>query len=150
MKDLANDIKIVNVITPAVVGAADVQGADVDRLGYDSVTFVISVGAEGDTLSGSIYFDFILQHGDAASPTTPVAKADIVVPKDQSVVLSPDTTGIVLNLDDPAEAPVLVKVGYKGGKRYLSLKADKTGTHTNGTPMTALAILGNPVQRPVA
>ncbi len=150
MKDQCNDLKVVSVITPQVETTTDLTGADVDRAGFESVTYVISVGAEGDTLSGSVKLDVKLYESDTATPASSgavVAAADVIVPKDQSVVLD-GTSGIVLTVDANAEAPVLVKLGYKGEKRYTTLVADETG-FTNGLAVAAIAILGNGAQRPV-
>lgn len=40
-------------------------------------------------------------------------------------------------------------VGYRGKRRYLKLLADFTGTHSSGTPMSAVVQLGNPISAPV-
>ncbi len=149
MKDMSNNIKVVSALAAAVYGSADVNGSAVDRQGFESVTFAMSVGAEGDTLTGSLYIQVEMEHSDDNSTWTDCAAADIIVPKDQTVVVD-GTNSIVFKADDGAEAPVVFKVGYKGGKRYSRLVYNKEGTHSNGTPAAALAILGHASMLPVA
>lgn len=153
MKDLANEIKIVDALVVAVRGAADVNGPAVDRAAsgviYEAVTFAVQVGAEGDALDGTTYFQLELEHSDDNSTWTNCAAGDVLIPKDQSVVLD-GANSIVALIDAAAEAPVTIKFGYKGGKRYARLVLNKEGTHTNGTPIGAVAILSHPSVKPVA
>lgn len=53
-------------------------------------------------------------------------------------------------IDDAAEDDAVIRFGYKGNKRYLQAVATATGSHSNGTPMAVLALLGSPSQAPVA
>ena len=57
---------------------------------------------------------------------------------------SVDSNGIFLTLDANAETPQVTSIGYVGGKRYLRVVADFTGTHSNGTPIAATIIKGSP------
>jgi hypothetical protein len=155
MKDQANSLKLVSVIAPQVItsGGGDVTGADVDRTGFESVTFALQVGSEGETLSGSVKFDLKVYESDSASPVSSGAvadAADIIVPDDQSAVLNASSSGIVATIDANAEAPATLKVGYKGGKKFVTILADQTGTMSTGTAVAVLAILGNPAAEPVA
>lgn len=149
MKDQANSLKVVNALTPAVYGAADVNGANVDRLGFESVTYAVTIGAEGDALAADLYIQVELEEADDTGSYSDCAASDIIVPADQTVVLD-GTNSIVFKADAGAEAPVVFKFGYKGGKRYSRIVYNKEGTHTTGTPAAAVAILGNPATLPVA
>ena len=63
MRDISNRTKAVTC-QDAKVFTADTDGTTVDRKGFESLMFVVNSGIEGDTLSGSVKFDFILQHSD--------------------------------------------------------------------------------------
>lgn len=158
MKDQANDLKVVDALVPAVRGSADVNGATVSRVSggvvYESVTYAIQFGAEGDTIDGTTYFQLEMEHSDddgAGSPAswTNCGASDVLVPEDMTVVLD-GTDSIVALINAVGELPVTVKVGYVGGKYHSRLVLNKEGTHTNGTPVAAVAILGNPSVLPVA
>jgi hypothetical protein len=55
MQDLSNNISIGNSIINGVKTAA-ANGTGIDLQGFEEATAVVSVGAEGDTLSSSVYF----------------------------------------------------------------------------------------------
>jgi hypothetical protein len=148
MRDLANNLKALAALVAAVV-TADTNGADVDLQGFDSAMIALNVGAEGDTLSGSVKFDFILQEAPddgAGSPGTYVAVTDTKKVTYGTV----DSSGIFATIDDNAEAPAVHRIGYIGTERFIRVVVDATGTHTNGTPMSAMAVLGNAELKPVA
>ena len=63
MQDLSNNIELGNSIINAVK-TADANGTGIDLQGFEEATAVVSVGAEGDTLSGSVYFEVSLEHSD--------------------------------------------------------------------------------------
>jgi len=136
MKDLANNISIIQSIAP-VVGTSDTNGTGVDLQFFESATAVVDTGVEGDTLSSSVKIDFKLEDSDDDSTYTAVTSALHVT--DGSV----DSNGIFLTLDANAETPQVTSIGYVGGKRYLRVVADFTGTHSNGTPMAASIIKGS-------
>jgi len=131
MKDLANNISIVQSIAP-VVGTSDTNGTGVDLQFFESAVAVVDTGVEGDTLSSSVKIDFKLEDSTDNSTFTAVTSSTAVT--DGSV----DSNGIFLTLDANAETPQVTSIGYVGGKRYLS------GTHSNGTPIAATIIKGSP------
>lgn len=140
MKDLSNSIVPVVSLAAAVRSAA-ANGTGVDLQGYESATILVDVGAEGDTLSGSVYFEVSLEHSDDNSTFTDCAQADIV---DGTIAAD----GIFLKLDgttggDPDTAGGIFRVGYVGGKRYVRVVLAKTGTHSNGTPLGAMVVKGH-------
>ena len=136
MKDLANNISIIQSIAP-VVGSSDTNGTGVDLQFFESATAVVDTGVEGDTLSSSVKIDFKLEDSDDNSTFTAVTSSLHVT--DGSV----DSNGIFLTLDANAETPQVTSIGYVGGKRYLRVVADFTGTHSNGTPIAATIIKGS-------
>tara|TARA_R100000808_G_C2153141_1_gene163075 strand:+ start:1222 stop:1686 length:465 start_codon:yes stop_codon:yes gene_type:complete len=140
MKDLSNNINPAVSIINAVKTAAG-NGTGVDLQGYESATVLVDVGAEGDTLSGSVYFEVSLEHSDDNSTYSDCAQADII---DGTIAAG----GIFLKLDgttggDPDTAGGIFRIGYVGGKRYVRVVLAKTGTHSNGTPIGAMIVRGH-------
>ena len=153
-RDLVNNIKLTNLIKPIVVNN-DTEGggsttAGVDTKGYDSVVLAALFGDSGDTLSGSVYFEVKLEDSDDNSTFAAVTNADYVLLPDGGIATAPAAGGVIATIDAPSEDQVAVIVGYVGPKRYVRLFIDTTGTHTNGTPATALAILGHPSLSPIS
>ena len=141
MQDLSNNIGLGNSIINAVKTAAE-NGSGIDLQGFEEATAVVSVGAEGDTLSGSVYFEVSLEHSDDDSTYTDCVQADIV----NGTI---DAGGIWLKLDgttggDPDTAGGQWQVGYVGGKRYVRLVLAKAGTHSTGTPISGLIVKSRP------
>ena len=141
MQDLSNNISIGNSIINGVKTAA-ANGTGIDLQGFEEATAVVSVGAEGDTLSGSVYFEISLEHSDDDSTYTDCVQADIV----NGTIAS---GGIWLKLDgttggDPDSAGGQWQVGYVGGKRYVRLGLAKSGTHSNGTPISGMIVKSRP------
>jgi hypothetical protein len=140
MRDLSNNINPAVSIINAVKTAAG-NGTGVDLQGYESATILVDVGAEGDTLSSSVYFEISLEHSDDDSTYTDCAQADII---DGTI----SSGGIWLKLDgtangNPDSAGGIFRVGYVGGKRYVRVVLAKTGTHSNGTPIGAMVVRGH-------
>ena len=140
MRDLSNNINpAVSVINAVKTAAAN--GTGVDLQGYESATILVDVGAEGDTLSSTVYFEISLEHSDDDSTYTDCAQADII---DGTI----SAGGIWLKLDgtangNPDSAGGIFRVGYVGGKRYVRVVLAKTGTHSNGTPIGAMVVRGH-------
>lgn len=142
MRDLASNITEQILITSATY-SADTTPVAVDLQGYDAAVVLIEVGAGGITFSGTNKIEFVLTHSDDNSTYSNVADADI-----QGV--SGTSNGIVYSLTSAHASGTITEVGYVGGKRYIKLLADFSGTHGTGTPLSAIAILGRPNLRPVA
>jgi hypothetical protein len=136
MYDLSNNTGAVVSLT-AANRTADANGTGVDLQGWESALVLAVCGAEGDTLSGSVYITFKLEHSDDDSAWTAVAQADVV---DGTI----GEAGAFVTIDDGAEAPSIHQLSYVGGKRYIRIVDDRTGTHTNGTPTAAVVVKGNP------
>jgi len=140
MRDLMQDIQIVQTIVPIVANnTAEGTGLGVDRKGFEAAELLVHVGDSGDTLSGSLYWTIKLQENDVDTAGTyaDVAAGDIIGPNQ----------GLVI--DAPAEDQRIVRIGYKGKKKWLRALLTQTGTHTNGTPLGAVFILGSPAVRPI-
>lgn len=142
MRDIVSNIAVVSAIVPAVL-AADNTPAAVDLHGFNSAMVSIQVGAGGITFSGTNKIEFVLSHSDDDATYAPVDQADV-----QGV--TGVASGIILALKAAHADPSVTRVGYVGGKRYLKLLADFSGTHGTGTPIAATVIKGNPHSAPVA
>jgi hypothetical protein len=141
MQDLTHNIVVDNSIINAVKTAA-ANGTGVDLKGFEEATAIVSVGAEGDTLSSSVYFEISLEHSDDDSTYTDVTQSEIV---NGTIAAG----GIWLKLDgttggDPDTAGGQWQLGYVGGKRYVRLVLAKTGTHSNGTPISGMIVKSRP------
>lgn len=139
MRDLANNVKAVQSITP-VTATNSGDGAGVDLKGFESATIVVSTGIEGDTLSNTKKIDFKLQESDDDTTYTAVSSGIIDA--------SANADGIFLTLASNASTPQITVVGYVGGKRYVRVVGTLTGTHTNGTPISATVVKGHPIHAP--
>lgn len=136
MKDLANNVKRVQSLDPVVLTATQVF-AGVDRAGFESVVQCALIGESGDTLSGSVKIDLILEESSDNSVWSAVTSADKVTGG------TVDGSGIFATIDDGAEDDAVYSIGYTGGLQYSRINAVFTGTHTNGTPVGGLAVLGH-------
>ena len=141
MQDLTHNIVVSNSIINAVKTAA-ANGTGVDLKGFEEATAIVDVGAEGDTLSGSVYFEISLEHSDDDSTYTDCVQADVI---NGTIAAG----GIWLKLDgttggDPVTTGGDWQIGYVGGKRYLRLVLAKTGTHSNGTPISGVIVKSRP------
>lgn len=140
MFDLSNNIATA-ISVKAAVTTANTTGTGVDLSGYESAVMICDVGAEGDTLSSSVYFEFAIQHSDDNSTFTACTQANII---DGTIAAN----GIFWKVDgttggDPDTTGAIMRVGYVGGKRYIRCVITKTGTHTNGTPIGVMVVKGN-------
>lgn len=131
MKDIQNAIAVKTI--QAIVGNNDTEGTGVgvDLAGAGSALMIAAIGISGDTLSGSVYVTVKFQESNDNSTWNDIADAD----------LGGGANSVVI--DDAAEDDVVVQRTYKGGKRYVRVFVDFTGTHTNGIPIAAVIVTGN-------
>lgn len=134
MKDMHNNISIVNVITPQAVGTTGIGGGKlsgiIDRQGFGSVEFAYQSGASAsvaDTIVPVVY-----EAAATGDSFTSVANADLLG-TESAITLT---------------AAGVKRVGYAGSKRYLKLRLYGVGTAT--AIVAATAVLGNPNLAPVA
>ncbi|MGB5092954.1 MAG: hypothetical protein WBN97_06540 [Parvibaculum sp.] len=142
MRDLHHNIKTMLTLDPAVTTAAR-SGAPVDSQGFHSIVHVACFGASGDTLSGSLKFEVKLEASDDASTWSAVTNANHV----QGGPVN--ASGVFATIDSLAKDQLDYRIGYCGPSRYSRLTITPTGTHANGTPMGALAILASADVKPV-
>lgn len=150
MRDLASKIASVVAIAAATY-SADTTPAALDLQGFDSAALLISVGAGGITFDGTNKIEFVLTHADDDGTGNPgtftnVAAADINGAGAPTTV----TNGIVKALTAAHASADVTEIGYIGGKRYLKLLADFSGTHGTGTPISVTLTKGFPKNAPAA
>lgn len=141
MRDLHNQVAVRHTLVPATL-SADTTSTAVDRRGFESVEHAVIAGQSGDTLSGSVKIDIKLEHSHDASVWEAVTTPDVIG-------AAVDDAGLFATIDDAAEDEAVYRIGYVGGRRYSRVAADFTGTHTNGTPVAAFALLSHAHAKPV-
>jgi len=142
MKDLHSQVSVATLIGAATLSADNTPVA-VDRAGYEAVEIILAIGAGGITFSGTNKVEFMLTHSDDDSTYTAVTDADMIG-------VSGISSGIIKSLVAAHASAASYRYGYKGGKRYLKLLADFSGTHGTGTAVAAVAVLGSAGIKPVA
>lgn len=134
MKDLHNTLKRTNVISPiSQAGNAAMVGAIIDRQGYESLEFTITLGTI--TTAGTAY-TALLEESDAANMagSNAVADADLI-----------GTEALASFVD--SEVNTTKGLGYKGNKRYVRLTVTPAG-NTGASTMGAVAIQGSGAIKP--
>lgn len=119
------------VNTATISSSTTTAGNIIDTQGYNSLTFILNVGARTDGT-----YTISLEHGDAANLS------------DTAAVTGTDLVGTVAG-SAVAAAQTQKKLGYVGNKRYVRASIVSTGV-TSGATVGALAVLGRPNVGPVA
>lgn len=134
-KDLYNNIHPVIAIAPVTIsdGTALVSGA-IDTLGYESVTFVIQTGALADA---DATWAVVVKDGDTSSQGSHTAVADTFLLGTEA------SAGFAFGDDGEAR-----KIGYVGGKRYVSIEIDDVVANSGSAPIAVVALLGHPRSAP--
>lgn len=142
MKDNHSATKAFVAIEAAAL-SADSTPAAIDLQGFTSAEVLLSVGVGGITFNGTNKVEFVLTHSDDDTTYTNVADADLLG-------VSGTSDGIIKALNSAHASAAAYRFGYIGGKRYLKLLADFSGTHGTGTPIAAIVLAGHAQQGPVA
>lgn len=136
MRDLHNNVAVKRVISPVSVADTTAQvGQVIDRQGFDSLEYVISIGAVADV---DATFTVLLEESDASDMggANAVADADLLGTE--------AAAGFQFDDDDQVR-----KLGYKGNKRYTRLTITPVN-NASAALLGAVAVLGNPSNAPVA
>lgn len=131
-RDLMNNVHPVVAIAPVVVtdGTAQVSAA-IDTQGYSSVTFIILLGTLADA---DATWAVTVKEGDDSTQGNHTAVADA------ELVGTEALAGFAAATDDG----LCRKIGYKGGKRYVSIEIDDVVANSGNAPMAVLCLLGHP------
>lgn len=141
MRDMAHNVQVKRIISPASVADDTAQaGQIIDRLGYDSLTYIISTG---DIADANATFAVLLEESDAANMAgaNAVDDADMI---SQTAGAAPEAAA-GFQFDDDNE---IRKLGYIGHKRYTRLTVTPSG-NASAALISAVAVLGHPHVAPV-
>lgn len=135
MKDLASNVDVRRVISPVSVADNTPQvGQVIDRLGYRSLTFVISVGAVADA---DATFAVLLEESDTeGSGYTSVS--------DHNLIGTEVAAGFQFDSDNQVR-----KIGYKGSMQYVRLTITPT-FNASAAMFSVVAVLGHPLLSPAS
>lgn len=142
MKDM-HSAMTASVAIAAAVYTADQTGATIQRTGYESLEFVLSMGVGGITFTGANKIEMVIEHSDDGSAWSAVADGDVLG-------ATVGAGGIVKTFDAAHVAGAQYRFGYKGAKHYARMNADFSGTHGTGTPLAVTALLINGHSNPQA
>lgn len=143
MKDIHSDMLAALAFAPNVY-TDDPTALTIDLRGYDAAEIILAVGVGDITFSGTNKIEFKLTHSDDDSTYTAVELKDVLG------VASVGTGGIIKALTSAHAAAAAYRFGYKGGKPYLKLLPDFSGTHGTGTPIAGLVLKGEGQDNPQA
>jgi hypothetical protein len=141
MRDFTNNAQVKRVLSPVSVSDTTAQvGEIIDRLGYDSLTYVIATGSIADA---DATFAVLLEESDAANMAgaAAVADADMI---SQTAGTAPETAA-AFQFDDDNEVR---KLGYIGNKRYTRLTITPVA-NASAALIAAVAVLAHPSVAPV-
>lgn len=141
-KDSTQSVSPVQAIGPAVLDADNTPAA-IDMRNFGSAVICLSVGIGGITFTSTNKIEFKLTHSDDNSTYEAVSQGDV-----KGVTVGDG--GIVKSMSAEQAAATLDEIGYHGGKQYLKLLADFGGTHSTGTPISAVVVRCQPYIGPVA
>jgi hypothetical protein len=144
-RDLVHNVKSVRSISPVAAGTTGTGtvGKVVDTQGYEGVTIILDYGTITAT---SATITPVVKHGDVTGTMTSVADADLLTaiagtaPELAGAITAttPRTSGVSKNVSK--------RIGYVGGKRYVSCNLVPTVTAT--TPVAATVVLSSPRHAP--
>tara|TARA_R110000751_G_scaffold29882_3_gene76888 strand:+ start:317 stop:742 length:426 start_codon:yes stop_codon:yes gene_type:complete len=126
-KGFENDSPLLGSI--AVTATAGFTSAACDLINNDGSLLVVNMGNSGDTLSASVYWELEVEDSPDDSTWTDVPDALI------TDAVTGSNTGTFAKVDAPAEDSRIFTTAYLGRQRYVRIVVNKTGTHTNGTPI---------------
>lgn len=138
-RDNFNDLNFKVALAPlaaAVTDGTTLKTVAIDTLGYESVTFVIITGTIADV---DATWTATLKDGTTSTQTAHAQVAS------DFVIGSEALAGLTF-----ADDGVCKKIGYKGGKRYVSLELTNVVANTGVIPIAILAVLGDPKVRPTS
>lgn len=137
-RDLMNDINPLVAVAPQVVAdGSSLVSVAIDTKGYESVTFIVLLGTLADA---DATWTVTVKDGDDGTQGNHAAVADTFLVGTEALA------GIAAADDDS----LCKKIGYTGGKRYVSIEIDNAVANTGNAPIAVLALLGHPHSRPTA
>ena len=105
-------------------------GNVIDTAGFDSVTFIASIGTRTD----GTYTPVITESATSGGSYTAVDDADLIGTEAAAALTASNTSSII---------------GYVGKKQFVKFSFASTSTSSGSTGCTAIAVLGSPKHAPV-
>jgi hypothetical protein len=131
-------------VLASVSGAGDNTaqvGAIIDRLGFDSLLFLINTGTLADA---DVTFTVLVEDGDVANLSDAAAVTDAeLIGQDAASATAPEGQA-GFQFDDDGEVR---KIGYRGNKRYVRMTITPAN-NTGAWPIGVVALLGHAEQKP--
>lgn len=130
MKDLHNNIHILRGISPQAARTDNtaIVSQVCDRKGFESVEFLINIGANTDT---TVTFAVLFEDSDDNNTYAAVADANLL-----------GTEALAgFQFDDDNEVR---KIGYTGGKRYQRVTITPATNDSGNIFVTGMWLLGDP------
>lgn len=143
MIDIANNSAVSQLVDPATL-TATTNSTGLDLQFDNGAMLITNIGESGDTLSGSVYWTLILQDSTDDSTYSAVTTASYVTYGSVN-----SSTGVFATIDAAAEDDSVHTIGYVGPNRYVRVAITKTGTHSNGTPMSVTGVTA-PIHKPAS
>lgn len=137
------------------VAGSPITGETIDRLGFDTVTFVILAGGPASTgaMPAASFWNLKLEHAsvsalgiDAWSECYPSQMLHSV--HGQGGAYSSLNSGIFQSINSYTDQSAIYKVGYIGNRRYARIVLSDVGAPSTFS-IAATAILGKPSIWPV-
>lgn len=147
MRDIDSKLAFVYGVNKTITTAGGAEEVEIDRQGFEALELSVSFGASGDTLSGAVYWTVKLEHSDDDGSGSAAAYSDVA---EKDVLGATPASGIVVTVDAAAEDEAQYNLGYIGGKRHVKATVTPVGTHTNGTPISVIAVKALGHAQPVA
>lgn len=138
MRDQMNGLTARVALAPLATAITDNTAqvcAIIDKLGYDSLAYLIATGTLADA---DATFTVLLEEGDAANLSDAAAVAD------KDLIGTEALAGFTFAADGATR-----KLGYVGNKRYTRMTITPA-SNTGAAPMAVIALLGNPASQPTS
>lgn len=126
-----------------VAANADANTGAIDLAGFMAAEILIGLGIGGITFSTTNKIEIVVEDSDDGSTFAAVDQVDIL----GATVAS---GGIVKAFTAAHAAAADYRVGYVGGKRYVRVSADFSGTHGTATPIHVAVVGLSPMNTPAA
>ncbi len=147
MRDLASNLARTVAVFPAVLTASPTPNV-IDRRGYRSLAIIIQTGAGGITFSGTNKIEHVIEHSDDNSNWAAVTGAELLTGGGTNPTVA--SGGIVESYVAAKAAASTNEYGYIGSKRYVRVTPTFGGTHSTGTVVGVLGLLGDPLLSPAS
>lgn len=119
--------KATQMLAPQTLTATTLSSV-IDLQDSNDAMIEATIGVQGDTLSGSIYWEFEFQDSPDNVTYTAVVDANISNP-----VSGRTATGTFAAITASAGCSQVYLAAYRGSQRYVKVNVRATGSHSTGT-----------------